>query len=388
MARSTKKIALRLSLQSGYHRSIVEGVIAYIHKRGPWQIELHGAEPILFSTWEEIADWEGDGLIAAFNHLDQVNMLKKKGLAVVGISNFLAEQPFPTVTFDNAAVGRLAAEHLLTRQVENFAFIGDKQAYFARARFDSFAKRLKEVGCECSALWVKNQPDSQKKASDVRRALAGLEVPVGVFAVNDTAGFQTLEACSALGLSVPDDVAVVAADNDELLCNLAHPSLSSIATDCKKIGFEAAQTLDLLMRGESIPEKNIRIAPEHIVLRNSSDRLAIDDRHVAEVLRYIRNHAGRYIDVSDVLNVVSISRRSLERRFMDHVGRGVYQEINRVHIERARKLLETTDWPITRIARESGFNSTNRFEVAFLKFASMNASTYRATAKTSGPVAS
>ena len=138
------------------------------------------------------------------------------------------------------------------------------------------------------------------------------------------------------------------------------------------------------MRGEPFENDLITIPPERVVLRNSSDFLTVDDRYVADALRYIRNHAGRFIDVSDVMSVMPISRRSLERRFKDVVGQGVYKEINHCHVERAKELLEQTDWPISRIARESGFNSTNRFEDTFRKETNLSATSYRKNRRIKG----
>ena len=165
--------------------------------------------------------------------------------------------------------------------------------------------------------------------------------------------------------------------NDEIFCNLARPHLSSIALPGKEYGYKAAAMLDTLMRGEPLESDWVLLPPERVVLRNSSDFLSVGDPYVADALRFIRNYAGRFIDVSDVMSITPISRRSLERRFQEIVGHGIYKEISRCHVERAKELLEQTDWPISRIARESGFNAMNRFEDTFRKETGMSATAYR-----------
>ncbi|MDF7823688.1 DNA-binding transcriptional regulator [Pontiellaceae bacterium B12227] len=379
-----KKVALRFSLTSGFSRDMVHGIIAYMRKHGPWQIDMRSEEPISLTTWAELKHWEGDGIIAPVYRKDHVAMLKAKGVAVVNTSAALEDMPFPTIAFDNEAIGIMAAEHLLEHELDRFAFIGPKEWDYSVMRCNSYAKALRKQKAPCTKCWIrpasasKQLDESWVESNHYLEAIKQLQPPVGVFASNDRVGYGILRACQQLGLRVPEDICLISVDNDEILCNLANPNLSSISLSGEEFGYQAAAMLDAQMKGLPLERDNVMIPPERVVLRNSSDFLTVEDRYVADALRYIRNHASRFIDVSDVMSVLPISRRSLERRFQDVVGHGVYKEISRCHVERAKELLEQTDWPVSRIARESGFNSTNRFEDTFRKETDLSATAYRA----------
>lgn len=378
-----KKVALRFSLASGFSREVVQGVIAYMRKYGPWEIDLRSDEPVSLTSWAELRHWSGDGVIAPVYRKDQISMLQQKNIPIVNISASLEHMPFPTISFDSEAIGKMAAQHLLEHQLDRFAYIGPKEWDYSVIRCNSFAEALAQQNAPCTKCWIRPASSSKQldttwiESSYYLEAVKQLKPPMGVFASNDRVGFGILQACKQLGLRVPEDICLIGVDNDEILCNLARPNLSSISIPGKEFGYQAAKMLDDQMQGRPLENTNIVVPPEWVVLRNSSDFLSIQDPHVADALRYIRNHADRFIDVSDVMSIMPISRRSLERRFLDLIGHGVYKEISRCHVERAKELLEKTDWPVSRIARESGFNSTNRFEDTFRKETGKSATTYR-----------
>ncbi len=380
-----KKVALRFSLNSDYTRRIVRGVISYMHKHGPWEVDIRNKEPFGFTTWRELKNWEGDGIIAPVYFQNHLDMLLKKGIPVVNTADSKLDLPFPTIHFDDEAIGRMAAHHLLRHKLDRFAFIGPKEYGYSTLRGESFAAALKEQDAPCTRCWIRPvTPTSMQLLDDswieenyYLAALQQLVPPVGVFAANDQVGYGILRACRQLGLRSPEDICLVAVDNDELLCNMAWPNLSSIALAAEDFGYRAAKMLDLQMQGKTLYEEITVIPPTGVIMRNSSDFLTVDDRYVADALRYIRNHSNRYIDVSDVMSVMPISRRSLERRFQEVVGHGVYKEISRCHIELAKEQLDTTDHAISRIARDSGFNSTNRFEDTFRKETGTSPTAYR-----------
>lgn len=378
-----KKVALRFSLTSGFSRDVVQGVIAYMRKHGFWQIDIRSEEPITLTSWAKLRTWRGDGIIAPVYRTDQINMLQEKGIPVVNTAAAIEGMPFPTISFDNEAIGKLAAEHLLEHKLDRFAFIGPKEWDYSVLRCNSYAKTLAKQSAPCTKCWIR--PASPAKplnktwveSSHYLEAVKQLQPPMGVFASNDRVGYGILQACLQLGLRVPEDICLIGVDNDEILCNLANPNLSSISLSGEEFGYKAAAMLDAQMRGNPLGNDSLLIPPDRVVLRNSSDFLTVDDHFVSDALRYIRNHSGRFIDVSDVMSIMSISRRSLERRFQDIVGHGIYKEITRCHVERAKELLEQTEWPISRLAQEAGFNSTSRFEDTFRKGTGMSASTYR-----------
>lgn len=382
-----RRVALCIEQDVTYGRQVVQGVLAWMRKRRHWRIEMRRALPYL--PWKEVARWDGDGIIAPVYDAAQAKLLARKGVPVVSITDSRIAPGIPTVTWDNRAIGRLVAEHLLQRGLEHFAFFGVTGWKVSAQRLEGFAAALREKGRSCSVCAVGGQGNRLRSYQMVAgglhvASLRQLPRPVGVFAMNDRLGFGVLEACQILGLAVPDQVAVVGVDNDETLCTLAQPQMSSVAIPAEQVGYRAAEALDLLMEGKRPPQERVLLPPGPVELRHSSDVLAIGDEMVAEALRFIRNHASEFIDVSDVMRVLPVSRRSLERRFRLLVGHGVYQEIRRVHVERAMRLLADTDWPITRVARESGFHSINRFEAGFRRVAGLPASRYRARVRGAG----
>ena len=207
--------------------------------------------------------------------------------------------------------------------------------------------------------------------------LRQLPKPVGVFAANDLWGLPVVEACRIAGLSVPDDVAVLGADNDELRCELARPSLSSIVSPAERVGYEAASLLEHLIHGAEPPAKPLLIPPIGVVTRQSSDVLAGCDPEVTAAVRFIRENAHRPLSVNDVLRKAPMSRRSLERHFRSILERSVGAEIRHVHLERVRDLLASTALRMDEVASRSGFTSVHYMSRIFRRETGMTPTAYR-----------
>jgi LacI family transcriptional regulator len=268
-------------------------------------------------------------------------------------------------------VGQLVAEHLLERGFRQFAFVGSSQFAYSLQREAAFSQALSAAGYAVlryetpadSMLVTRRRPWSTDLG--LRRWLSGLPKPVAIFGCNDQCGVQLAEACREAGLRVPEDVALVGVDNDDLLCELARPSLSSVAIPAERIGFEAAALLDRMFQGSAPPAKPVLLPPLGLVVRQSSDVVATADREVAAALCFIRDHAHLPLAVSDVLQAIPVSRRALERRTRQAIGRTLGDEIRRVHLERAKSLLSGTDMPMTDVAEHAGFSSGKHFCTVF-----------------------
>jgi LacI family transcriptional regulator len=195
----------------------------------------------------------------------------------------------------------------------------------------------------------------------------------------DIVGRQVLEACRQIDAAVPDEVAVVGVDNDELLCELADPPLSSVFPDTQRTGYVAAELLDKLMSGHRVPPKGHFIEPLGVIVRESSDVLAIEDADVSQAVRFIRAHACEGINVHDVLTAghIPLSRRVLESRFKKLIGRTPHEEIDRVQLNRVKELLRETDLPLTEIARRAGYEHVEYLSVVFKKKVGTPPSQYR-----------
>jgi LacI family transcriptional regulator len=218
-------------------------------------------------------------------------------------------------------------------------------------------------------------------AADNRRSLVewltDLQKPVGVLACYDIAGQEILEACKIAGLAVPDDVAVLGVDNDELICNLTSPPMSSIQPDALGTGHLAAAILDRMMTGEPWMPGLHLLPPLRIAARQSSDLFSVSDPVVARALAFIRDAAGRRLSVPEVLRHVGLSRRALDYRFTNLLGRTVHDEIMRARMERIAHLLISTDWTLPRIAEFLDFPHSEYMGVAFRRLNGTSPGEYR-----------
>ena len=216
-----------------------------------------------------------------------------------------------------------------------------------------------------------------RQTEDIARWVRKLPKPIGIMATYDYRAQQLLDGCRRHGIEVPDQVAVIGVDNDELLCELAHPPLTSIIPNTHRTGYEAAALLDGLMSGAPAPSLTHLIPPLGVATRQSTDVLAIEDPHVARAMRHIRDHACEGIDVADVLHAVPQARRLLERRFKKILGRTPHEEILRVQLDRVKTLLSQTDLSLADIAERTGFEHVEYLSVVFKKKVGVPPSQYR-----------
>jgi LacI family transcriptional regulator len=287
---------------------------------------------------------------------------------------------YPTIATDNDAIGRMGAEHLIDRGFRHLAYCGLNDRYWSVERGDAFADRLREEGIEAHMY---RQPRSRamrswdKELAYMAKWLASLPKPVGVMACVDDRSQHVLQACKMAGLEVPHEVAVLGVDNDELVCRLASPQLSSIALAAERAGYEAAELLDRLMAGERMGEQKIVTQPTHIVIRQSTDVLAMEDRMVAKALQFIRTHASEPIQVTDVVKAVPVSRRLLQKRFQRVLGRTILDEIRHTRAEQVARMLSETNLPVSKIALTCGYPGIDHIARSFRKIKGMSPLAYR-----------
>jgi LacI family transcriptional regulator len=377
--RRVPQVALLLETSTGYGRGLLHGILRYSRLHGPWS--LHVAPGHLRQVLPKPSSWHGDGIIARVGSPAAERLIRLAGVPCVMSSlgeprSFQGRDRVGEIRTDSEAIGRLCAGHLLEAGFRRFAFCGFMNCSWSAAREKAFVQFARERGFDCSthritlASWMHRPNWIQRRQHEqplMIRWLRSLPKPVGLMACNDVCGLELLEACAAAELRVPDDVAVVGVDNDEMMCELANPPLSSVALDVENSGYEAARLLDSLMAGNVVSRRVVLVKPTHVAVRLSSDVIAQEDRVVAHALQFIRDHSRRNLSVTDVCEEVGVSRRTLERRFFRSVGRTILAEITRCHLDRARQLLLETDLPCGQVAFESGFASSNTFNRAFVR---------------------
>lgn len=385
--RPLPKVALLVETSNAYARELLHGIRAYIRENRPWSVFLaeHGrgdAPP----AW--LRGWRGDGIIARVETPRIAEAVRQTGLPVVDVSAARLVPEAPWLETDDHAIARVAAEHLRERGFQQFGYCGDPRFNWSNWRRAAFVKFLAGAGFECSVLEAKG--DARGVASwesDLRaieRWIRGLPKPVGVFACYDIRGMQVLEACRRLGVAIPDEVAVLGVDNDELLCDLADPPLSSVIPNVRRTGYEAAALLERVMRGEKVALGGRLFEPLGVATRQSTDVIAVSDPHLSQAVRFIRQHACDGITVADVLKVAPLSRRVLEQRFRKFLGRTPHDQILAVKLERVKRLLAETDLSLTLIAERAGFQHEEYLSVVFKKHMGVTPTDFRAAKPAKG----
>jgi len=382
------KVALLIETSNRYGRDLLYGVRDWTRTGERWAIRFtEQARLAPLPTW--LPEWAGDGIIARVDSPRIAAALRRTGLPVVDVSAERFASEFPRVSVDNAAVARLAAEHLLGKGFRQLAFVGDAHVLWAVQRGRDFRRVVSAAGAR-SASFEPAGTKARPTGSDAGlRALADwLERqprPLGVFACYDGRAQQVLEVCQLRGWAVPDEIAVVGVDNDDLLCELCTPPLSSVLPNARRTGYEAAAMLARMMRGERQLRQTRYVPPVRVVERQSTDTVSVADPRVAQALRFIRAHVGERIDVSDVLRAVPLSRTLLEQKFKAALGHSPHREIVRQRIARAKHLLVESEVSIAVVGELAGFDNASYLSVAFRRETGESPYAWRARHRTVAP---
>jgi len=369
--RSRPHVALFVESSLEYGRGVLRGIASYLRERGPWSIFLEQRE-LGAALPEWIRGWDGDGIITRSDDA----RIARSGLPTVGLYDRAEDRlRLPMILNDNLAVGRMGARHLADRGFRHLAYYGVRRERWSELRLAGAGEVARAVKATFAVHASGGTWESAQER--LKRWIASLPRPLGLVAANDLHGLRALDACRRAGLAVPEEVAVVGADDDAEVCELSDPPLSSVTFHPERVGFEAAALLDRMMLGRAAPAEPLLVPPLGVSARQSSDILAIDDAEVARALHYIRRHALEGITVEEVLAEVPLSRRVLEHRFRRRLGRTPKEEIQRLRFEKAKSLLATTDLPLARISERLGFHQPAYLSAAFRREAGVTPSAYR-----------
>ena len=377
---AARNVALLIETSSGYGRGLLEGIVQYVNRHKSWSIALPEQERgAARSDW--LSRWKGDGIIARIETQDLADAVQQTKRPVVDVSGALQLSDVPLVKTDDQAVAGLAAEHLLDLGFSRLAYCGDPGYFWSRSREARFTELARNVGCEC--VVHQSIPVTQKGYSWIEERtrlakwLRQLPRPTGIMACNDLKALQLLDVCRELSIAVPEEITIVGVDNDRLVCDLSVPSLSSVTADTRRSGYLAAEILQSLMSGDTVSLEDRLVAPFGLQVRESSNTLAIDDPDIAKAVQFIRKHATRGIDVSDVLEIVPLSRAVLEGQFRRILHRSPHQEIMNVRINRVKQLLVNTRDTVAEIAEQTGFSRVEYLSVAFRREAGLTPREFR-----------
>jgi LacI family transcriptional regulator len=371
--RAMPKVALLVETARGYGRALLRGVVRYARLHGPWGFYVTPGD--FAQVLPQMQRWGGTGIIARIQTPRVARAILASGLPTVALDlsedQLCPENPLSRlseVASDSRGAARLAAEHLVDRGFRHYAFVGIAGRIWSQRRQYSFCQCIRRAGFEPHVyvpprrlrdrLWENEQ-------GFLAEWLQRLPRPIGVMACNDDRGRAVLEACRAAGIRVPEEMAVIGVDNDELLCEVGDPPLSSVALNAEAGGYRVAALLDRMMRGRPRTPARLKVEPLRVVTRRSTDIVALDDPVVAAALHYIHDHAGQPIDIGDVVDRLLVSRRALEIRFKTVTGRTLLSELRRIRLERARRLLLETDLSLSRVAAAAGYSSESYLAQVF-----------------------
>jgi LacI family transcriptional regulator len=373
----SKKIAMYFPIVTHYQHGVARGAMRYAREHGPWQFFGAGW---MFTPIKDITSWRGDGIITLLSRAikEEIRILDSTGIPYVDAGETMDHPIMARVCNDPESIARLVAEHFLKNGFRHFAFIGDSRISWSKKRCDHFIHVLARAGFDCRVIEIQNPEEMSDSQRDMLcNILKDLPKPCGIMTCNDTWGASTLGLCASIGIHVPEELAVVGVDNDDIYRELWDPPLSSVQTNHELIGYMAAEVLDGLMHNKMPSEQTMYVPPIELVTRGSSDILAIKDDAVSKVVSYIREHAHRPVHVSDTLQVVPLSRRAMEVRFKKQMGHTIHEELQKQRLQIACRLLKESNAPIASIAKSSGFKSHQRFAAVFKQAMGMSAAAYR-----------
>lgn len=377
---SSLRVLLLIDNLAAEGRAGMRGVMRYASEQPHWQLVLpmgpdlqRDPEPSLFTST--------DAMILRTLHttvLRRVKSWRKPMISMLG--RYFANNEVPVITTDGGAIARTAFDHLRDSGFNRMGFFGVGDLDWLRHRCNAFTDQCREHNIPLTCLLIDHQA---RTARDARAAhnklldwLDGLVKPIGIFTPKDVLSRSIVECCKTLGLSVPDDVAVIGSDNDQVMCEGTTPSLSSVDPGMEAIGYRAAQRIDEALSGKPIPAFETH-PPEGVIQRDSTDVRATDDAMIAKALRLIRSHVSDGLTAEQLATEFPLSRSSFDRRFRAQVGRSPMQQILHSRVEAAKTMLWATDHSPDTIALACGFASTERFYKAFKRATGITPRTFR-----------
>ena len=385
---SIPQVAVLVPLVLKGHLDVFRGVLHYAKQHGPWRLYRMEDRPGE-SRLRDLKRWGCTGIIAGVCNREEATLISTAGVPVVVVepSPDMREPPHPLAKspcsrVDSYAVGQLAARFFLDRSYTHFAFVGDSHdLYWSQERGQGFKDEISAAGLSCFFYPPPTPKERRDWAIEQPRMqgwLRALLKPAALFAAMDGRGRQVLDACSGANIDVPNEVAVLGVDDDELICEATFPTLSSIQLNCQQIGFRLAEHLDRLMRGVRMKPRVLTVVPTGVLTRQSTSVIAVADKRVAQALEYIWGEANhKAIRVSDVVRQLGCSRRLAETHFKRVMGQTISEQIQRVRLERVCSLLKETNLPISEITRQCGFLRESHLAFLFRKRLNTSMSDYR-----------
>jgi LacI family transcriptional regulator len=349
---------LRIAVMIGGQTDMSKGIVRFSKTRPNWHLFLFDSHTA--TDLSRLGKHGAHGVVTQLFSEKDAEQLSTMDVPVVNARQAYGQYDIPRVSVDNAAMGQAAFEYFYSRGFRSFAYIGTTGNQVDDVRREGYHRACLEAGQPCQTyqtdrLWRFDEIDGIM--SRLARWLHSLEKPVGLLGFSDQWALAAAQAARQSRIAVPQELAILGIDDNELTCQLAEPPMSSIDPGLERVGYRAAELLGDLLDGKDPPDEPVLLPPGQIIERGSTEILAYQDPDVVRALEYIRAHAADGINVEDVLTRMNVSRSGLGAKFRTQLGRTVHDEIMRIRMDRVRRLLLDTDWQLARIAAECGFQS-------------------------------
>ena len=376
------KILLLTDFSSGYSRNLLKGIVRYSKEVGNWSFQrmplyyrmLYGENGVV--EWAK--KWQADAIIAQLTDVN-IELLNDLNIPII-VQNYRdRNKAVSNLTGDYFNTGVMAAKFFLNRGYRNFAFYGFKGAIWSRERADGYSHEIEKQGYKLAILENDNKDREEWSYNHtvLGNWLQSLPKPVALFACDDHFALQISETCNVYNINVPDDIAILGVDNDDLLCNISDPPLSSIVLDVENGGYNAGKLLHQLITKEITEPFNIVVNPLIIERRKSTEKYAVSDKNIQTILNYIEKNYANHLSVEELVKQVPLSRRVLEKKFKEETGESLYQYIQNYRIDQFTRLLITTDYSLFEAALQSGFENYKNVSRVFRKYKSLSPAEYR-----------
>ena len=385
-------VALIIDTLGSYGRGLLSGIARYVQTHIGWRVIYEERKGI-----DRLPPWmvRGccDGVIARLRDGGQLRSLVRLDVPIVSLGE-VNQRPasVPEILSDHRMIGQMAAHHFMERRINQFAYFGSANAVFSNLRLAGFREYLSEHNCPIELFgeekWDFGVPKYKRRGdvfwedSRLNEWLLKLPKPIGIMACNDYFGRILLSHCQRLNLHVPNEIAVLGVDNDEILCELSVPPLTSVDPSPDAMGFRAAELLAEILAGRHVPGQTIYSPPKWVVARASTNIIALDDPTVVQALQFIRDRAGVGITTEHILDHLAksgvlASRSTLERKFRQHLSSTPHDEIAKARLEQIEKLLLGTKYTLIRIAQTVGVASEQQLTAFFRHHRSMTPGEFR-----------
>ena len=376
------KILLLTDFSSGYSRNLLKGIVRYSKEVGNWSFQrmplyyrmLYGENGVV--EWAK--KWQADAIIAQLTDVN-IELLNDLNIPII-VQNYRdRNKAVSNLTGDYFNTGVMAAKFFLNRGYRNFAFYGFKGAIWSRERADGYSHEIEKQEYKLAILENDNKDREEWSYNHtvLGNWLQSLPKPVALFACDDHFALQISETCNVYNINVPDDIAILGVDNDDLLCNISDPPLSSIVLDVENGGYNAGKLLHQLITKEITEPFNIVVNPLIIERRKSTEKYAVSDKNIRTILNYIEKNYANHLSVEELVKQVPLSRRVLEKKFKEETGESLYQYIQNYRIDQFTRLLITTDYSLFEAALQSGFENYKNVSRVFRKYKSLSPAEYR-----------